>query len=50
MKGELVIILGGVLTCVQNCLPTSGGHGKRLIVETNLPREGPDYHDRHRQG
>jgi hypothetical protein len=28
-------------------LQAGGGHGKRLIVETNLPRQGPDCHDRH---
>jgi hypothetical protein len=41
---------GSVLICVQNHLPTDGGHGKRLIVEANLPREGLNCHDRHCQG
>jgi hypothetical protein len=41
---------GSVLTCVQNRLPADGGHGERLIVETNLPRQGPNCHDRHDEG
>ena len=41
--------LGSVQSYVQNRLQAVGGHGKRLIVKTNLPCEGPDCHDRHCQ-
>ena len=33
---------------MQNRMSAVGGHGKRLIVETNMP-QGPCCHDRHRQ-
>ena len=35
---------------MQIRLSAGGGHGKRLIVETNLPRQGPDCHDHQREG
>jgi hypothetical protein len=41
---------GSVLTYVQIRLRAGGGHGKRLIVETNLPRPGHHCHDHRCQG
>jgi hypothetical protein len=42
--------LGSVQSYVQKRLRAGGGHGKRLIVKTNLPCKGPDCHDHHCQG
>jgi hypothetical protein len=47
---NLEALAGSVRTYVQIRLSAGGGHGKRLIVETNLPRQGPDCHDHQREG
>lgn len=45
MEGNWTLV-GSVRICVQRRLSAGGGHGKRLVVETNPAMEARS-HDRH---